>query len=305
VPEVMWSGSYQTTADGPAGSGAPHLGSSAAGSGSSSSSGYSSRGPSAAAKKSTGSNQGSSASNASAVPQPRTGQIDMSLPLDDCPLLAAHCQVYGPVVAAVAGWPSSPSQQLPAGLRTAVKQCVVAQLAAAGSSSGQQQAYASGKRRTLVPNRLPPGFNSLLEAGTMLQTCVSTYQRVSAFLQQVGALPTMVCAVVQEVAQEKAVENTSAAFTTLLEAGMTAGMLLVGVARAQALAATDNRMCCVARSGPPLRDVLNPRHSSKAMLCWHTSLCAAADCGCLCVTCDCCCCCCCRLGGGRLCNSAH
>lgn len=254
-------------ADGPATSVAPNMPSSAAGSSSSGS-----RGPSAAAagskggaQKSSGSNQGSSASSASALPQLPTGQINMSLPLDDCPLLAENCQLYGPVVAAVAGWPSSSCQELPGGLLAAIKQCVVAQLAAAGSSSERQQAYGGGKRCTIVPNRLPPGFYSLSQLDSLMSIYVTGYHHMAPPLQQVRALPAMVRAVVQEVAQEQAVEQNSAAFTTLLEAGLTAGVLLGAV-----VAGADDSwrtVCVVLRCWVRhIRLLADTRHISKVRM---------------------------------------
>jgi hypothetical protein len=151
----------------------------------------------------------------------------MSLPLDDCPLLAAHCQLYGPVVAAVAGWPSSPSQQLPGGLRAAVKQCVVAQLAAAGSSSGRQQAWGGGRRRTILPNTFPRSINSLPELEATMTSMLHIHFKVSPALQQgLSPLPQLLRAVVQQVAQEQAVERNSPAFDKIIQAGLSAGVLL-------------------------------------------------------------------------------
>lgn len=175
------------------------------------------------APQSGGSNQGSAASNASAMPQLPANQIDLSLPLDDCPLLAAHCQLYGPVVAALAGWPSSSCQELPGGLRAAVKQCVVAQLAA---FSGRQQAYGGGKRRTIVPSTFPRSVNSLSELQAAMTSMLQIQAQVSPGPQQVlSPLPQLLRAVVQEVAREQAVEKNSPAFDTLIQAGMNAGVL--------------------------------------------------------------------------------
>jgi hypothetical protein len=154
----------------------------------------------------------------------------MSLPLDDCPLLAAHCQLYEPVVAAVASLAGPPNEvRCPLALGdpvlAAVMQCLAAKLAADGSSS-RQRAYGGGSRRSIVPNLPPVDVRSFADLGSFMGTMTIMLATVSTTLQLVLApLPMLVSAAVQEVARQQGVQEGSAAFDTLVQSALSAGAL--------------------------------------------------------------------------------
>lgn len=182
-------------------------------------------------RKSAGSGEGS---GPGIEAQLEASILDMSLPLDDCALLAADCKGLTPLLAATAAWVQAGSGDN-SPLRAAVKSYVAGQIDSRTKSSAAAAAAAAAgsssdrpRRRTIVPAFYAHGNNTLQEVKVMLDWPLTSY--FSPYCSEAAVdcqgVPALVESVLKEVAREQVLEKRSAAYMALCSAGHTAGRLV-------------------------------------------------------------------------------
>lgn len=162
--------------------------------------------------------------------------VDKSLPLDDCPLLAARCRGLGPVLEAVAGLQTGSRASVPIApvvlpLSAGIKHYTLQQLAAtdggSGGSGSGQPGQGGPRRRTVVPMYQPGGAFTLSgiadKLGMLMQIMFAEMPGQLDLLT--GTVPSIVQGVVKQVAKEQVVEKNCVAFNELVEAAVFAGAL--------------------------------------------------------------------------------
>lgn len=153
----------------------------------------------------------------------------MNLPLDDCPLLSAHCRGFGPLLNAVAAWQAPAGTTVSGGcmyapLRPAIKQYVLAQFDAYTSGSPKPEQLGGPRRRSIVPLYHMPGTYQLQDLADRLHAGIVCVFRVRAAAQPAQRVPSLVAAAVKEVVKEQAIEKSSPAFDVVIQSGAVAGV---------------------------------------------------------------------------------
>lgn len=240
--------SYPMAGEGPAaGMAGPTRASGSGSTGSSSGSGNKPAAAAASSKRSAsaGSNStamgsgssGSSGSTAAAVAAPNSSirfpmggpSCDLNLPLDECPLLSAHCRGIGPLLNVVARWQVPAGSRVPGGclyapLRPAIKQYVLAQFDAYSSGSPNPEQLGGPRRRTIVPLYLIQGMYQLHNLTDRVQQAITClFLDTAAAVQPAQMVPPLVTAAVKDVVKEQVVEKNSPAFEIVIQSGAIAG----------------------------------------------------------------------------------
>jgi hypothetical protein len=181
----------------------------------------------------SGSSGGGSAAAAAApnLRYPLSGaSVDLNLPLDECPLLSAHCRGFGPLLNAVASW-QAPAAIMASGgclyapLGPAIKQYVLAQFDAYNSGSPKLEQLGGPRRRTIVPLYLARGTLQLHDLADRVYAAISSvFNGVAAAAQPMQRVPLLVAAAVKEVVKEQVIEKNSPAFDVVMQSGATAGV---------------------------------------------------------------------------------